>query len=529
MKIDRFIKYIEPVYDTVTMYVVFEQIRKNPDISFLPIVDAQGFFLGIVREIDLKDYAFGMFGRELIRKEKLKKFIRQCPTVPSTASVEDILSRGTRHTDMDGLIVTEQGLYVGIIFNTSLLAMFDENRTATQRQLAMAQKMEAIGTLAGGIAHDFNNILTPIMGYAKLLTREMDPREEKKIGYLKQITVASERAKELVGQILAFSRQTNHEPFPLSIGSIVKEVAKLLRSSIPSMVQIVSYVSAKNDVVLADPIEIHQILINLCTNAAHAMRESGGILTIELTEYDGKVNCRNQVSEKLDGSFVVIKVSDTGCGISSSIINRIFDPFYTTKKQGEGTGMGLAVVHGTVKRYGGTIDVESVPGKGSTFTVYFPKAINMSSAPTAPSIEDSILSNSFVHAGNCKVLFVDDDATIGELAKEALEKFGFSVITFKDSLQALNAFERAPEAFDIVITDQTMPNLTGSSIARRMLQIRPDLPIILCTGYSEIMSPEVARAMGIREYILKPMDFLNLARLILTHLTPVSEAARAIG
>jgi len=516
MEIDRFIKNVRPVIDTSAMHDVFKQILENPDIPFLPVVDAQGFFRGIIHELDLKQFAFGMFGRELIKKEKLRTFIRSYPTVPASASLEDVLGASVKHLDADGLIVVKNDRYAGVIFKSSLLAMYDANRTSTLKRLALAQKMEAIGTLAGGIAHDFNNILMPIIGYTDMLTMHMDPSEFKKIGYLKQITVAAGRAKELVGQILAFSRQANNDPFALHIGSIVKEVIKLLKFSIPSTIQIVPSYTASNDAILADPTEIHQILMNLCTNAAHAMRESGGTLSIGISECAGKVNCKHSACDMIEGNFVVLTVGDTGHGILPEIINRIFDPFFTTKKQGEGTGMGLAVVHGIIKRYHGTIDVESEPGRGTTFKIYFPQVAVAPADQGKPVNESAPMAA--ISPGNCKVLFVDDDGMIVELAQTALESFGFSVAPFYDSIKALNAFEENPRAYDIVITDQTMPNLTGISLARRMLQIRPDLPIILCTGYSEIVSAEMAKAMGIREYILKPVDFSHLSTLLLSHL-----------
>jgi two-component system, cell cycle sensor histidine kinase and response regulator CckA len=513
MEINRFIEHVDSVYDTASMYAVFEHIRNRPELPFLPVVDSHGIFCGIIRELDLRGYAFGMFGRELIKKEKLHTFLRPCFTIYLTTSIEEILSIGVKHINDDGLIVvTGQNVYKGVIFNASLLAMFEENRTVTHKRLVLAQKMEAIGTLAGGIAHDFNNILMPLMGYAELLKMRIDQSDSVKLGYVNQIIVAANRAKELVKQILAFGRQSNNEPIPLVISTVIKEVVKLLRYSIPSTVKIESSFLAKNDKVLADPTEIHQILMNLCTNAAHAMRENGGTLTIELSEYTGKVNCRHPACDELDGYFVVLTVRDTGYGISPSIINRIFDPFFTTKKQGEGTGMGLAVVHGIVKKYHGTIDVESVPGKGSAFKVYFPQeAVESITAPADknPELKKTVASIDY------KVLFVDDEAMIVELAEVSLEEFGFSVIAFDDSFKALTAFEKEPETFDVVITDQTMPNLTGMSLASRMLEIRPDLPIILCTGYSEIVSVEMAKAIGIREYVMKPVDFSKLAGIIM--------------
>jgi two-component system, cell cycle sensor histidine kinase and response regulator CckA len=520
--IRRFVRNINPVLDTAEMYDVFERIRLNPEISFIPVVGPDLVFCGIIREIDLRAYAFGMFGREIIKKEKIQTFLRSCHTIDITASVEEILSIGSKNTDDDGLVVMDNNRYAGVIFNDSLLAMFEEYRMETHKRLAMAQKMEAIGTLAGGIAHDFNNILMPLMGYAELLNMRIDKNDSIKLGYVDQILTAANRAKELVKQILAFGRQSGNDPYIIGISSIVKEVVKLLKFSIPSTIKIAGYFNADNDRVLADPTEIHQILMNLCTNASHAMRENGGTLTIDISEYYGKVSCRHSACDELEGSFVTLTVSDTGYGISQSIINRIFDPFFTTKKQGEGTGMGLSVVHGIVKKYHGTIDVESSPDEGTTFKIYLPqiKADRINPSILLPSVnnKNNVSDNSMNGDEKLKVMYVDDETMIIELAEAAMEDSGFSVATFEDSFKALAAFEKEPDAYDVVVTDQTMPNLTGMSLAKRILQIRPDIPIILCTGYSEIVSVEMAKAIGIKEYVMKPVDFSRLISIIINHL-----------
>ncbi|MDP3029139.1 MAG: GAF domain-containing protein, partial [Deltaproteobacteria bacterium] len=371
-----------------------------------------------------------------------------------------------------------------------------EELRMTQRQLVQIQKMEAIGTLAGGIAHDFNNILTAIIGYTEL-AREAAPEGSRVQAHLQEVFRAGMRAKDLVQQILIFSRQSKQEQKPLQTDSIVKEGLKLLRASIPTTIEIRPNIERECGTVLGDPTQIYQVLVNLCTNAAHAMGEKGGVLEVSLMNVDLDADAVAQHPGLKPGLYVRLTVNDTGHGMDRAVMEQIFHPFFTTKGPGEGTGMGLAVVHGIVKSHGGAITVDSEPGRGATFHVYFPR-IERGRAPEAEAAAS-------VPTGSERILFVDDEKALVDMIKQMIESLGYKVAGRTSSIEALEAFRAQPDKFDLVITDQTMPNMTGKMLAKELLRIRPDIPIILCTGYSELITEEKAKAMGIRELVMKPV------------------------
>ncbi|MFH1931093.1 MAG: PAS domain S-box protein, partial [Pseudomonadota bacterium] len=386
-------------------------------------------------------------------------------------------------------------------------------------KLRQAQKMEAIGTLAGGIAHDFNNILSAIIGYTELTEYEMPEGFNKAKGNLREVLKAGRRAKDLVKQILAFSRQGDQERKPLQISHIVKEALKLLRASLPTTIEFRLNIEPEIGIIEADPTQIHQVLMNLCTNAAHAMNEKGGILELSLQNVtifeDGfasgepeKSKTRNLKSEILlpPGPYVTLTVSDTGHGMSAGVVERIFDPYFTTKEKGEGTGLGLAVVHGIVKSYGGAITVYSEVGKGSTFKAHF------------PVIEKKLVEKEekaeAIPAGHQRILFVDDEPVLVDIGKKMLEHLGHQVITRTSSVEALEAFRNNPDKFDLVITDKTMPQMTGFGLAKEIKRIRPGVPIILCTGFSDTTDEDKARATGINGLVMKPVVMREMAEII---------------
>ncbi|MCX5853722.1 MAG: PAS domain S-box protein [Deltaproteobacteria bacterium] len=383
-------------------------------------------------------------------------------------------------------------------------------RYQMERLLRQSQKMEAIGTLAGGIAHDFNNMLGAMVGYTEMA--QLQAHTEKQRYYLDQVLCACDRAKDLVNQILAFSRQREHEMKPVLLASIVKEGIKLLRSSLPTTVQIEQGISDSSVAVLADPTQIHQVLVNLCTNAAHAMREKGGILSIGLDREDVDSSGRRHPFGLEGGEYARLTVVDTGCGMDGFIVEKIFDPFFTTKGPGEGTGLGLSVVYGIVKNYGGVIDVSSEPGKGTTFRVYLPLI------ETNERVEEKV--SAAVPGGDERIMFVDDDPALVEVGRMMLTSLGYQVTSRTSSVDALEAFRVRPFDFDLVITDMTMPNMTGIDLAREVLKIRPDIPIILCTGFSEIISEEKAKGVGIRRFVMKPIFKMELAEVIREVLNP---------
>ena len=430
----------------------------------------------------------------------------------------DTLSRGEMWTGhmfnekKDGTTYKVEASISPIRDNTGTIVYYviiarDVTREADlETQLRQVQKMEAIGTLAGGIAHDFNNILAAIMGYTEMALYDV-PEGTSGRRNLEQVLKAGYRGKDLVKQIITFSRRRDEERRPMQISPIVKEALKLLRASLPTTIDFRQNIKTQSGMVLADPTQIHQVLMNLISNAAYAMREKGGVLEVSLTDVDIYPDDAAPPHPDLKpGPFLKLTVSDTGHGIEHAIIERIFDPFFTTKRPGEGTGMGLAVVHGIVKSYGGAILVDSEPGKGSTFDVFFPR------------IEGNVLpevdSAAPMPRGNEHILFVDDEADLADMVQQMLERLGYSVVAKTSSLEALEVFKVHPDQFDLVITDQTMPHMAGVDLAKELMRIRPEIPIILCTGFSEVISAEEAKTLGIREFLMKPFATRVLAETI---------------
>lgn len=395
--------------------------------------------------------------------------------------------------------------YLVSILDLTNIKRAEEEKRILESQLLQVQKMEAIGTLAGGIAHDFNNILSALMGYAELALEDLPPDSEA-YDNLVEVLKASERAKDLVRQILTFSRQDKVEKKPVQIGLLVKEALKFLRASLPTTIEIRQRLTSTTGKILADPTQIHQVLMNLCTNAAQAMEETGGILTVGLDEVVLPPDDPTFSSELDPGTYLRLTVSDTGKGMSPEILARIFEPFFTTKEPGKGTGMGLAVVHGIVRSHGGDIKVTSEPGKGTTFEVLFPKIETLASSEPLAPIE--------VPKGRGRILLVDDEESLVHLGQEMLKRLGYEVVTKTSSLEALETFRLEPQAFDLVITDQTMPYMTGLQLAERMLAIRPEMPIILCTGFAETITVEEARRRGLRDLVVKPWKKAELAQIL---------------
>ena len=373
-------------------------------------------------------------------------------------------------------------------------------------QVRQAQKMEAIGTLAGGIAHDFNNILSAILGYAEMAKEDSEPGS-KASRELERVIEAGNRAAGLVKQILAFSRQTASEPVPINPGFIIKEAIKLLRPSLPSTITITQQLAPSVHTIIGDPTQIHQIVMNLCTNAFHAMEHTGGILSITLENRELAAQDIQPYPDVKPGKFVVLSISDTGPGIPNEIRDRIFDPYFTTKEVGKGTGMGLAIVHGIATSLGGFVTCESTLGQGAVFRVFLPASLS-------DVVTTSTVSTDVVPTGKEHVLIVDDEEMLAELGKTMLERLGYHVTECTDSTMALSLLQEHPDAYDILVTDQTMPKMTGIDLARNALQIKPNLPIILCTGYSSLVDEEDAKQAGIRGFIMKPLTRKGLAELL---------------
>ncbi len=374
-----------------------------------------------------------------------------------------------------------------------------------ETQLQQAQKMEAIGNLAGGIAHDFNNILSPILGFTEMLQEDL-PQNSPEQASISQILKATLRAKDLVHQILAFSRQSDQELKPVKFQSILKEALKLLRSSIPKTIDIQTEIDSDCGVVVADPTQLHQIIMNLATNAYHAMQDSGGILKVSLIQTE--IESRLVVfSELLPGKYALLKVIDTGIGIKNDMMSNIFDPYFTTKTKDKGTGLGLSVVQGIIRSCHGDIHIYSEYGKGTEIHVYLPIMKDASGKDRSEQLSQII-------GGTERILLVDDEEPIIKIEKMMLERLGYHVTSISDSRTAFEMFKTNPDEFDLVITDMTMPNMTGVQLADEIKRIKTDIPIIICSGFSDQINQETFKEIGIHGYVPKPVTKREIARTI---------------
>ena len=380
----------------------------------------------------------------------------------------------------------------------------EEEKAKLENQLFQAQKMEAIGTLAGGIAHDFNNILGAIIGYTEMAVDET--QREIQLECLQETLKGAERAKNLVKQILTFSRQDDHEKKPLDIKILLKEAIKFLRSSIPTTIEINQHLTEETCNILADPIQMHQVIMNLCTNASHAMKLTGGILKIELANVELTKDEIPNYPDLKPGHYAKLTISDTGYGIDPALIWRIFDPFFTTKSVDEGTGLGLSVVYGIVKNHNGAINVYSEPDKGASFNVYLPRIIQTEGI--------KVDTDKPLIGGKERILFVDDEPPLVKLGTRMLSPLGYEVTGVKSSAEALDIFSKTPQSFDLIITDMTLPKMTGIVLSREILKNRPGIPIILCSGIKDPDTEAQVNALGIKAYLTKPLTKRELARVV---------------
>ena len=430
------------------------------------------------------------------------------PTPRSFVIMRDITERKRMEQDLrasrDELEVRVESRTAELRQANESLQREAEDRALLEAQLRQAHKMEALGTLTGGIAHDFNNILAAIIGFAEI-ARDGIGRNARAYVPLGKVIEAGIRGRELVKRMLTFSRQAEQEKRPLSLSSIVKETVKLLRPSIPATISFNVIVGSESGYILADPVQVQQVVMNLCANAAYAMREKGGILEVTISDFTALAGNGN-IPEMAPGLYMKLSVRDTGAGIAPEIIDRVFDPFFTTKGPGEGTGLGLSVVHGIVQSHGGYIVAESEPGEGAVFTVYLPKVAQRTQADAA--------ARERIPTGHESVLFVDDEEPLAETALTIIQRLGYTVIAKTSSCEALATFSADPLHFDLLITDQTMPEMTGIELAEQVRSIRPDIPIILCTGFSHLVDAETARAAGIKGFAMKPLTKREIARAI---------------
>jgi PAS domain S-box-containing protein len=471
---DTFLSY----HDTSREQVIGKKIRELLDPSVFDAHILPPFKRALAGETVkfILDLNFKVYGKRTIH-------VNYYPSIDAEGEVDGVILIGSDITDYKKA---------------------EDEKKQLQARLVQSQKLEAVGTLAGGIAHDFNNILAAVIGYSELLKMNL-PKNSAEFEYAGQIYQAGNRAKNLVTQILTFSRQTEHELKPVDVSIIVKEVTKLLRSTLPTTIEIKNGVEF-GSLVLGDPTKIHQILMNLCTNSGHAMSENGGVLTIEVKRIKLLKENIDSHANLMPGTYVLLSVSDTGYGIPKEYIDRIFDPFFTTKERGEGTGLGLSVVHGIVKSYHGAVHVYSEEGLGTTFKIFIPAIERPLEHDNQELVE--------IQKGTGHILFVDDELVLNEVAKSLLESLGYRVTCRSNSLEALELFKDSADGFDLVITDMTMPKMTGDKLASEIKNIRPDIPIILCTGFSSKITPENAKMLGIDAFLMKPIIVEEIAKTV---------------
>ncbi|MBS3751284.1 MAG: PAS domain S-box protein, partial [Anaerolineales bacterium] len=398
--------------------------------------------------------------------------------------------------------------FIGMIRDITERKKAEQERDKLEAQLRQAQKMEAIGTLAGGIAHDFNNILSSVIGYAEL---SLDEVEKGSVLHrnLSQVLTAGNRAKDLVKQILTLSRREEQEFQLTPVVPLVKEALKMLRSTFPSSIEIRENILPEQAVVHGDPTQLHQVLVNLATNAKQAMSDQGGVLEVSVEPVSFDENIGKKYPEMAPGNYVRISVSDTGCGISEQYFDKIFEPYFTTSETGTGTGLGLSVVHGIVKSHSGHITVYSEPGKGTTFHVYLPLAEQERSRDTSTGQVGKELPT-----GTESILLVEDEKPIIDMQQQILETLGYHVTSRTSSVEALEAFRANPYKFDLLVTDITMPNMTGDRLALKVKEIRPDIPVILCTGFSEKINDQQSKDLGIEGFLMKPVTKKDMAEAV---------------
>ncbi len=394
-------------------------------------------------------------------------------------------------------------VYISVVDFTERVEA-EKRQEVLEAQLRQAQKMESIGTLAGGIAHDFNNILSSVIGYTELTLQDLAEGSLAK-NRLKAVLKAGNRAKALVRQILTFSRQSEQVHMPVQLHLVIKEALKLLRSSLPATIEIKQNILS-NDWILADPTQMHQVAMNICTNAFHAMEDKGGVMEVELKTVEADEIIQDGHPDIVYAPHMVLTVKDTGRGMSRRVLERIFDPYFTTKKKGKGTGLGLSVVHGIVKGHGGEVFADSDGVSGSVFKVMLPVVKGAD--------KEKVRHEEVIPQGYEKILLVDDEKEIVSIEKEILQRLGYRVTAFTSSLEALEDLSNDPSKYDLVISDLTMPNMTGDKLAEKLIKIRPDLPVMLCTGFSEYVSEETSEQFGIKKLVMKPVSIKEMALAI---------------
>ncbi|MDM8556083.1 response regulator [Desulfococcaceae bacterium HSG7] len=481
--------------------------RIESQSEFMACLNAPDYDL-IIADYNLPDFN-GRIALELFRQYNLDiPFIIVSGAIGDEKAIECLKSGATDYVLKDRLLRLESVVRRCLHEKEKQhkLKRNAEERAELEKLLHQAQYMEALGVLSSGIAHDFNNCLTVIRGYAEIALARQLPEDHAASDSMKQILNASRRATDLVKQILASSRREEQKMTQIGVMPIIKETLKLLRASLPANIEIRQNLTAQSDIITGDASQFHQVLMNLCTNAGHAMSDEGGILTVDLQETDMDYKAVALYPELKPGHYLCLSVSDTGCGVSALVRKRIFEPYFTTKAKDEGTGLGLAVIHGIVSTFGGAVRVESEPGLGSIFKLFFP--CHASAQKPIPEWHQPIMG------GSEHILIIDDEPVITKVGRILLKQLGYHVTTMTDSIAALEKFGQQPKEYDLVITDLSMPKLNGDRLAQQLIRIRPDIPIILCTGHDKQIWKEKAHAIGIHKMLMKPFSRIELAETI---------------
>jgi len=526
-KPDGSIEYILCTGMDITERTRAEKALRESEIKYRELVQSAN---SIIARLDregnftfLNDFAENFFGfnkDELLGKNAIGTTLPKTDTNGHdlTPLINDIVKNPNRYANYENENICKNGQRVWVAWTNKviygedgevleILCVGNDNteRKELEKKLRQAQKMESIGTLAGGIAHDFNNILVPVIGHTELLLEDLPGKSPLRIS-LNEVLKGALRAKDLVKQILAFSRQTNQIIRPLNIQKILKEVLNLSRSTLPTTIRIEQDIEHDCGMIMADPTQVHQILMNLVTNAYHAMEQTGGTLSICLKEV--RLTHDSLPGHSINpGPYVCLAIADTGIGMNAETKERIFEPYFTTKEKGKGTGLGLAVVHGIVESYKGLSIVESKIGKGTRFIIYIPRLVSNAETKTGPQLTT-------VLTGHERILLVDDEEPIATLTTAMLERLGYQVTVRISSIDTLEAFKAAPDNFDLVITDMTMPNMTGDELAIEIKKIRLDIPIILSTGFSEKINQGNSPLPGIEGVLMKPISMNELAMVV---------------
>ncbi|MBU1193631.1 MAG: PAS domain S-box protein [Proteobacteria bacterium] len=501
--------------ELITNEKKYRDLYENAPVAYFSM-DARG----ILTKCNYNTLKLSGYTREeLIGKNILKYHVESDDEKTSPDRIFAMLAQGRTARDIEIKFKNKNNQHIwislsldtvrdkqGKIVEIRAMAIDISERKSLEKQLLYAQKMEAIGTLAGGIAHDFNNILSPISGYSEMLLMETGDEDPKKREHLQIIYDCAMYAKGLVNQMLTFSKQKDNELKLLQPHIFVEDALALAKSFLPATIEVRTRINSDCGLIMVDPVQVHQVVMNLISNAYHAMEENGGVLEVCLDEATIKED--NLIFPISPGSYIYLKISDTGPGMSAAVMERIFDPFFTTKKEGKGSGIGLSVVHGIIQSHKGYITVSSQEGQGSTFEVYLP----VYTGNDKP--EEKIKEDRPIQKGTEHILLVDDDKKVAFMVQHMLEKLGYHVTCHLDSPGAAEAFAKAPDAFDLVVTDLTMPDLTGYQLAQKLTEIRSDIPIILCTGFGEHINKKQYGLQGIKGFLNKPVSVKDVSRLI---------------